>query len=140
MVMNTTWALLGASVSSAVAAAVCVFLVMRYYSRHRQGETLQQTAREALAQELKRLEKALRQTIDRLKITERQVRELMDRQNRLEMTAPSTERFKHAIALAQRGASTEELMATCALARGEAELLFLLHRSSHAPRAADKLA
>ncbi|MGF1615534.1 MAG: DUF2802 domain-containing protein [Gammaproteobacteria bacterium] len=136
--MNTTWALLGASVSSALAAAVCVFFVMRYYSQ--QGETLHQAAREALAQELKTLENALRQTIDRLKITERQVRELMDRQNRLEMTAPSTERFKHAIALAQRGASTEELMATCALARGEAELLFLLHRSSHAPRAADKLA
>jgi hypothetical protein len=136
--MSVSWAVwLSAAVLSGIATGGFVFFVLRR-SLHRSEKT-NQAGREALVRELKRLEKALRQTRERLGMTERRVREAMERQDRLEMMAPSTERFRHAIALVQRGAGAEELMATCRLPRGEAELLYLLHRSSTSPREVDKL-
>ncbi|MFZ0257192.1 MAG: DUF2802 domain-containing protein [Gammaproteobacteria bacterium] len=136
--MSASWVVLvSTALLSGMTAGGFVFCIMRRYWQR--SEKMSQTAREALAQELKALAKALRQTIERLRTTERRVREVMERQNRLEMMAPSTERFKHGIALVQRGASAEELMATCGLARGEAELLYLLHRSSTSPREVDSL-
>lgn len=136
--MSVNWAvLLSVAVLSGIATGSFAFLVLR--RRLQRSEKINQAGKEALLQGLKTLGKALRQTRERLGTTERRVREVMERQNRLEMMAPSTERFKHAIALVQRGASAEELMATCGLARGEAELLYLLHRSRTSPREVDKL-
>jgi hypothetical protein len=134
--MGVSWwaVLLGAALLSGIATGSLTFLVMRRYLER--SEETSQAVKKALLQELKTLAKALRQTIERLKTMERRVREVAERQNRLEMMAPSTERFKHAIALVQRGASAEELMATCGLAPGEAELLYVLHRSSNSARKA----
>ncbi len=140
--MNASWAVLvSAGLLSAVSGIVAgsvVFSILR--RRLLRSEKMNQAAKQALARDLKALGNALRQTIERLGATERRVREAIERQNRLEMMAPSTERFKHAIALVQRGASAGELMATCGLARGEAELLYLLHRSSANPSEVDNLA
>jgi bifunctional pyridoxal-dependent enzyme with beta-cystathionase and maltose regulon repressor activities len=67
---------------------------------------------------------------DRLVQLEQQLRELLERQQQVEMRAPANHHFQHAIALVQRGASTDELVMSCGLARGEAELLHLLHRAN----------
>ena len=140
--MSASWAvLLGVAVLSGLATGgfvggVVFFMLRRYLRR---SEKMSQTAQDGLAQQLKILAKALRQTRERLEVTQRRVREVTERQHRLEMMAPGTERFKHAIALVQRGASAEELTATCGLARGEAELLYRLHRSSTSPREVDHL-
>lgn len=137
-VMSVSWSiLLSIALLSGIAAGGLTSLLMRRYLQR--SEKMSQATKATVVQELKVLAKALRQTIERLRETERRVREVMERQNRLEMMAPSTERFKHAIALVQRGASAEELTATCGLARGEAELLHLLHRSSSPPRGVDNL-
>ncbi|MGC1955692.1 MAG: DUF2802 domain-containing protein [Gammaproteobacteria bacterium] len=136
--MSAGWVVLfSTAILSSMTAGGFVFFIMRRYLQR--NEKMSQAAREALAQDLKALAKAVHQSLERLRATERRVREVMERQNRLEMMAPSTERFKHGIALVQRGARAEELMATCGLARGEAELLYLLHRSSASPREADNL-
>ena len=41
---------------------------------------------------------------------------------------PANQPYEHAIRMAQRGARTEELMATCGLSPNEAELISMLHR------------
>ena len=136
--MSASWAVfLSAAVLPAIAVGSIAFFVLR--RQLRRIENMHRASKERLVQELKSQGKALRQTIERLGSTERRVREATERQNRLEMMAPSTERFRHAIALVQRGAGTEELMTTCGLARGEAELLYLLHRSGATPRDLDTL-
>lgn len=136
--MSASWAvLLSAAILSGIAAGGVGFFLLR--RRLLRSERMQEATKEGLARELKALAKALRQTIQRLGATERRVHEAIERQNRLEMMAPSAERFKHAIALVQRGAGAEELIATCGLARGEAELLYLLHRSNANPHEVDSL-
>ena len=73
---------------------------------------------------------SLRELGDRLLSLESDLRRLMERQDQVEMRAPSTEYFKHAIALVRRGATLEDLIADCGLAKGEAELLHLLHHAN----------
>lgn len=137
--MSASWAaLLSAALLSGLAAGGVIFFIMR--RQLERSERSSRAAKETLSKDIKVLTNALRHTMERLKTTERRVREMMERQNRLELMAPNTQRFKHAIALVQRGASAEELMATCGLARGEAELLYLLHRSTTSARGVDKLA
>lgn len=137
--MSASWAvLLSAALLSGLAAGGVIFFIMR--RQLERSERSSRAAKETLSKDIKVLTNALRHTMERLKTTERRVREMMERQNRLELMAPNTQRFKHAIALVQRGASAEELVATCGLARGEAELLYLLHRSTTSARGVDKLA
>lgn len=72
---------------------------------------------------------SLRELGDRVIVIEADLRRLMERQDQVEMRAPTTEYFKHAIALVRRGASLEDLISACGLAKGEAELLHLLHHA-----------
>ncbi len=61
--------------------------------------------------------------------TEQQLRRLADRQQEhADFREPVPPAYNHAIKLAQRGVSIDELMAACGLVRGEAELLIRLHR------------
>ena len=61
------------------------------------------------------------------KLAQRQ-RQLAARQDQQTFKDPDSQPYQHAIRLAHRGASTEELMQVCGLNRGEAELLSLVHQ------------
>ena len=61
---------------------------------------------------------------------EQKIRRLSERQDQVELRDPAHQAYGHAIRLAQRGADVGELIASCGLARGEAELLLRLHRSN----------
>lgn len=119
--------ILGCLGLSAVLAVSVAFAITQHHVRR--AVKTWRSEQVTLDRELSVLREAVQRTIARLRALERRMRTLMERQDRAEMRAPSTERFKHAIALAQRGATTDELMSTCGLAQGEAELLYLLHRS-----------
>ncbi len=69
----------------------------------------------------------------RLQEMEQQLRLLAERQDHAAMREPENQPFALAIKLARRGASVEELMSTCGLPRGEAELVVMLHRKDTAP-------
>lgn len=128
--MEFSWIIvLGAvGISVACGAGTSWFLIQRYVQRMKKDD-LAAKAREPLAYELRVFKGALHRQGIRLQALERQMQGVIDRQNRLDMRAPSGERFKHAIALVQRGASADEIMSTCGLAREEAQLMCLLHRS-----------
>ena len=59
---------------------------------------------------------------------EQTLRQLAERQDSLDSREPNSQIYNHAITLAHRGASIEQLIASCGLARNEAELVHLLHR------------
>ena len=60
---------------------------------------------------------------DRLKQQQQQVRWMADRQDKLELTEAASGNYKQAMALMKRGASTDEVVDTCDLSRGELELI-----------------
>jgi hypothetical protein len=59
---------------------------------------------------------------------EQRIRRLAERQDQLELRDPMEQTYAHAIRLAQKGADISELVESCGLARGEAELLLRVHR------------
>lgn len=71
-----------------------------------------------------------------IKQLERQMQHLSGRQNQLELRDPITQTYEPAIRLVRKGADVEELVSTCGLARGEAELIMMLHRNATAAGAA----
>ncbi len=54
--------------------------------------------------------------------------ELGVRQDQMAYVEPEERVFDHAIKLAQKGSSIEEIMDVCDLSRGEAELVAMMHR------------
>jgi chromosome segregation ATPase len=61
---------------------------------------------------------------------EQQVRRIVERQNHLEMRASVEQPYSHASQLVTRGADIDELVETCGLTRGEAELLVMMQRGA----------
>jgi hypothetical protein len=64
----------------------------------------------------------------RLTELERQLRRISEQQKQPPARDVPHPHYEPAIRLAQKGADVEDLVATCGLARGEAELIALLHR------------
>ena len=64
---------------------------------------------------------------------EQRVRQLSEYQEQLMMRDPEEAPFHHALRLASRGASAEELVQDCGITRGEAELVLALHRPGSDP-------
>ncbi|MFO8004781.1 DUF2802 domain-containing protein [Thioalkalivibrio sp.] len=60
---------------------------------------------------------------------DRRLRQLTEQQEQLLMRDPELGPYHHAMRLAMKGSSPEELMETCGLTRGEADLLLSLHQS-----------
>ena len=60
---------------------------------------------------------------DRIKNQQQQMHGIANRQDTLEITDSSQINYKHAIALMKKGASTDELVETCDISRGEVELI-----------------
>ena len=61
---------------------------------------------------------------------EQQVQRMVERQNQLEMRTTTDRPYSQASQLVNRGADIDELVDTCGLTRGEAELLVMMRRSA----------
>lgn len=93
---------------------------------------LQHKEIERLQRELRAFELASVGVGDQVgKLAQRQ-RQLAARQDQQTHNDPNNQPYQHAIRLAHRGASTEELMQVCGLNKGEAELLSLVHQLKEA--------
>jgi hypothetical protein len=64
----------------------------------------------------------------RLQEVEQQLRLLAERQDQLDLRQPADHAYRLAIKLAQKGVPIDDLVATCGINRGEAELIAMLHR------------
>lgn len=63
---------------------------------------------------------------------EQDLARVRDRMERVASSDSGGTAFNHAIRMAQRGASSEELMEACGLSQMEADLVVLLHRNQQA--------
>lgn len=59
---------------------------------------------------------------------EKRAHQMYQRQEKIEMRAPNSQSYRHAMKLVDKGANLDEVIADCGLARGEAELVALAHR------------
>jgi hypothetical protein len=109
-----------------------------YALRHAHGVSvsLAETARELrervqqLEQELGALCSASLGAGEHVVRLEQQVQRIVERQNQLEMRASAERPYSHASQLVTRGADIDELVETCGLTRGEAELLVMMQRGA----------
>ena len=88
---------------------------------------MQQKQLKELAHELQTMTNAAHGVGKRINSLAGQIRELDDRQEEFDLKEQGAQSMTQAIALAQKGASIDELMETCELSRGEAELLMMVH-------------
>ncbi len=65
---------------------------------------------------------------ERMLRLERRLRNVGERQERLELSDPGERPYAQAIRMVHRGASLEEIVSSCDLTRTEAQLLVMMHR------------
>jgi hypothetical protein len=65
---------------------------------------------------------------ERVMRLERQLTQLAERQDQLDLNDPAHQSYQQAIRMARRGSDMNELIEVCGLTRGEAELVAMLHR------------
>lgn len=101
-------------------------------SQHDMSESLRQSQLrvQQVEQELGALCKASLGAGDHVVKLERQVERIMERQNLLEMRVSSERPYRHASELVNKGADIEDLVDSCGLTRGEAELLVIMQRGA----------
>ena len=109
---------------------VTVALISATRQRRRQAEMMESlrsdlralcTAAVTVGQRVNRLERGVTE------VSKRQ-EELGIRQDQMAQWEPEEHSFQHAIKLANRGASVDELIEVCGLPQGEAELIAMMHR------------
>jgi len=111
-----------------IAAALGVALVsMARVRRLTRRVMIQETALLSLRGALSAVCSSDMATDQRQADVERRLRQLAEKQEQLLLRDPEQGPYQHAMRLATQGASREELMKTCALTRGEADLLLALH-------------
>lgn len=93
----------------------------------KQFAALQQTQLKDLSHELQTMTSAAYGVGKRINQLSAQIRELDDRQEEFDLKEQGAQSMQQAIALVHKGASIEELMETCEMSRGEAELLMMVH-------------
>lgn len=124
MELNWTILLGCAAVAFSTLGLVGSFLALR---RARRAEKAWHGFVAPLEKDLQLLCASASKAGDRLLDLENRARMLMEQQEQAELRTPTAKHFKQAIALVQRGATTEELVSTCGLAPGEARLVHALH-------------
>lgn len=138
--MNTTTLLFGISI-----ILIILFLSITYYvytlsqalhkshselKQLKQYIVLQQKQLKELAHEVQTMTNAAHGVGKRINVLAAQIRDLDDRQEEFDLKEQGSQSMHQAIALARKGATIDELMDTCDMSRGEAELLMMLHADS----------
>jgi hypothetical protein len=125
LMVLTTVALLGVSIQS-------IALLRAKRSHKDVAETLQdaQQRLKQMEQELGALCSAAAGAGDHLLKLEQKVKRIIERQNLLELRASTDRPYTQASQLVHRGADIEELVDSCGLTRGEAELLVMMQRGT----------
>ncbi len=127
------------ALSSVLFAALLMMLCWQLLASRRarrRHERLQERHDEAveriqrLEQELSALCNASVGAGEHLLRMEQQMQRLIERQNGLEMRSAGDRPYSQATQLVTRGAGVEELVESCGLTRGEAELLIMMQRGA----------
>jgi TolA-binding protein len=117
----------------------CMLVFYQAYALHfvrrrniAQEETEQELQRriQSLEQELRALCSASVGAGEHVVKLEQQVQRITERQDQIELRASSDRPYDQASQLVNKGADIEDLMESCGLTRGEAELLVMMQRGA----------
>ncbi|ACL72434.1 DUF2802 domain-containing protein [Thioalkalivibrio sulfidiphilus] len=122
-----------ALICAAMAAGIALWAMARVRRLGRRV-MIQETALLSLRGALSAVCSSEMATDQRQAEVERRLRQLAEQQEQLLLRDPDQGPYQHAMRLATQGASREELMKTCGLTRGEADLLLALHGGSGVAR------
>ncbi len=123
----------------AVTAFSCMLLFYQTYALHdaRRDSASQSEAQQELYRRIQSLEQEMGALCsasvgagEHVVKLEQQVRRMTERQDQLELRAASERPYSQANQLVNKGADTEDLMDSCGLTRGEAELLVMMQRGT----------
>ena len=116
-----------------LAVSIQSIALLRLKRSHREMADILQDAQQRvkqMEQELAALCSAAVGAGDHVVKLEQKVKRIIERQNFLELRASSDRPYSQASQLVHRGADIEELVDTCGLTRGEAELLVMMQRGT----------
>ena len=133
--MQTIW-LFAACGALFLAVFVVLPLGLAYVRRLKARIAAQDVLLRSLERDMQAICRGAKGMGDTVLALEQSLRHLTARQDSLDLRDPDGHVYNHAIKLANRGASVDELVASCGLARSEAELLHLLHRRARGSRLA----
>jgi hypothetical protein len=125
LMVLTTVALFGVSIQS--------IALLRVKRSHKHADEILHNAQQRvkqMEQELAALCSAAVGAGDHVVKLEQKVKRIIERQNLLELRAGGDRPYSQASQLVHRGADTKELVDTCGLTRGEAELLVMMQRGT----------
>jgi hypothetical protein len=122
---NSWW--LYTSIGALLACGGLVLLAMQVWLLLRDSQGREQ-AIAALRSTLSDLSRAATENAKVCLEIEHRLKRLGMRQDQIEVREPGSRPYRHAIMLVKRGASTEDLMASCGLSQGEAELIVTIHK------------
>jgi len=123
------FALAAGLVCVAVALGVLAVFVARRWQRQRAAD---EAAAKALQSDLGALSAVIAGLGSRLVRIEQQLQGVSERQDQLELRPGGERSYSHAIRMVQKGADVNELVASCGINRGEAELLLRVHGMAQA--------
>jgi len=124
--------------SSLLAVLFIAVLVQSFASRRlRRGQSALAERHAAATQRIQQLEQELAALCsasvgagEHVLRLEQQMQRLIERQNGLEMRSVGDRPYSQASQLVNKGADIDELVDTCGLTRGEAELLIMMQRGA----------
>ncbi|MBV0934558.1 DUF2802 domain-containing protein [Marinobacterium sp. A346] len=110
-----------------VAAAVCIYALVRLKRQERQHQALINVLRN----EIRAMTNGSIGMGKRLMAIERKLNITVEKQQELENRDPGVLAYNQAAKLMEMGASVDDLVRNCGIGRPEAELMALLHRELH---------
>ncbi|MBA4501038.1 DUF2802 domain-containing protein [Marinobacterium sp. 3-1745] len=115
------------TVVACLAAAVCLYLLVRLKHQERQHQALINVLRN----EIRSMTNGSIGMGKRLMAIERRLDITVEKQQELENRDPGVLAYNQAAKLMEMGASVDDLVRNCGIGRPEAELMALLHRELH---------
>lgn len=118
------------TVLSAVMLLLFLFIALLWFQAYRQKKTNQELEDHlfTLQSDVRALVSAAVGVGEKIFHFEKQMKQIVERQDQLDLTDSSSQPYQQAIKMSQKGASVSELIEICGLTRGEAELIAILHR------------
>lgn len=113
---------------SILAVSLCLHLLQAYKIRRTQRQLASMDSQiQSQANDLRAMFSASKGVDKRLARIEKKVKIQHERQDKLELHEPNLQSYGQAAKMVRKGADADELVDTCGLSRGEAELIMFLN-------------
>jgi len=119
--------LLFTALASAILVFVCIGLLFFKLKQLHHDQERTESVNKSLQSSLDKITEELREAHEYRKLTEVQLKTIKVRQRQIDLRDPQAIPYNHAITMVKRGAEAIDLISSCGLTQGEAELIIAMH-------------